>query len=380
MQRRLVFTSDARYSLKDFAPATDDRDAPIPPALRFASGNVFGGHLSLSGKPVARPGAGALHAAEVFSLTIRRTREVAGSDGKHGLLKGLLLGVGGRQSAEGARKGDAAGAAEEWGTEELVPSRALEGILPDALLGSGGYQFWRSGPQTLRGYCRQGPAPQGGSAQDADTVVVRWAAGGRDAVVRRLQLGRVMTLVNLAPTGTAAVLQRLASVMTCVDVLGHVLLWSTSRAVVGDECELSRVELPRLRAQFHMASRDAGDGVSQCRLYSQEHDGLFVSDSVALEVRQLAVGMPHALVLRDRKDQSFLFAPNYGVVRPVVFAAARGANRCRPPRDWSAAIRALHAPCTSNEIVRGRPSRPRVAWPFRRAHRAAIHIAPTGDG
>jgi hypothetical protein len=98
-----------------------------------------------------------------------------------------------------------------------------------------------------------------------------------------------------------------------MDSLSHVLVWSTSTAEPGEECEISRVELPRLQTSFELR------GDSSPKLYSLDHDGLFISpdpDSVSSHT----VGLPHAMVLENRAGTKHIMVPNYGIQRVEVKA------------------------------------------------------------
>ena len=59
-----------------------------------------------------------------------------------------------------------------------------------------------------------------------------------------------MVLHNLVSAAGGSVLRRLGDWVSRLDNASHVLVWSKSRAVPGEHCEVSLVELPRLKASF----------------------------------------------------------------------------------------------------------------------------------
>ena len=73
-----------------------------------------------------------------------------------------------------------------------------------------------------------------------------------------------------------SVLSRLRNTLARVDNMSHALLWTSSDASMTEYCELTRIELTRLNAQFEL-KRGA--------LHSLDHDGLKISDSPAPHVK-----------------------------------------------------------------------------------------------
>jgi hypothetical protein len=84
-----------------------------------------------------------------------------------------------------------------------------------------------------------------------------------------------MVLLNLVRAAqSSGVLARLAASFARLDNLSHILVWSNSDGREGgEECEVSLVELPRLKTRF--GARVDSDGV--VRLYSLDYDGLFIT-------------------------------------------------------------------------------------------------------
>ena len=93
------------------------------------------------------------------------------------------------------------------------------------------------------------------------------------------------------------------------------LICSESNAEVGDMCEISSLELPRLRTRF--IANKGPDGIV---LTSADHAGLFVSPNGLQHpaVRHHLIGIPHAIVLENQFHEHFLMVPNFGVDRVKV--------------------------------------------------------------
>ena len=159
----------------------------------------------------------------------------------------------------------------------------------------------------------QGEAEQEKQAKEADEAKQAEQAGQAEttvfgssvvATIMRLKRGgaREFTLMNLDPSSVLnhssgssgssgslkqvstvghfvrglSVLSRLRNTLARVDNMSHALLWTSSDASMTEYCELTRVELTRLNAQFEL-KRGA--------LHSLDHDGLKISDSPAPHVK-----------------------------------------------------------------------------------------------
>jgi hypothetical protein len=141
-------------------------------------------------------------------------------------------------------------------------------------------------------------AKQAEQAGQAETTVF---GSSVVATIMRLKRGgaREFTLMNLDPSSVLnhssgssgslkqvstvghfvrglSVLSRLRNTLARVDNMSHALLWTSSDASMTEYCELTRVELTRLNAQFEL-KRGA--------LHSLDHDGLKISDSPAPHVK-----------------------------------------------------------------------------------------------
>ena len=257
---------------------------------------------------------------------------------------------------------------DQRGTETFVPARFLHGLLPDSLLEA--YQFWQGSSTELTGYpITRGEATyiqvtltlHGGSevsasggAGDTGSAAPSW-----HALVRRLPLshlqgssrrsspaaepgsvtmeGEELLLLNVVNASRSSVLRRLGDWAMRLDNASHILVWSRSRGQIGEHCEVSLVQFPRLKANF-VPKVDA-DGV--VRLYSMEHAGLFVSDKRSEALCKQLQGIPQAVVLEDKHHQQFLFVPNVQLKRPPILDAPLSTELelVRSP-EWMAAVKA----------------------------------------
>lgn len=263
MQRCLVASTHSARALSTFASSNREMKDLPPPHLRNFGGNIFGGHIDEDGKMIPRPGAGALIKMKIGSITVCRTR---GSIRFPVVPKRFGL--------------------EEAETEEYISKECLTGLLPDILLES--YQFWRTGPRTIRGYSRTA-----GNSDDA--VLVLWPSQtSGDAVVIRRKESKTMTLHSLR----SPELNSLFKVFSRIESASHILVWSaTTSATFGDECGVSIVELPRLQTQFRCNGQ---------RLESLDFDGLYVMLQEDDDLKMLARGVPHFLPLRNALGDRFL--------------------------------------------------------------------------
>jgi hypothetical protein len=370
MQRRLVWSSDSRLSLKDLQISGAERDKPRASLMRFSAGNPFGGFLTEFGKLESRAGAGTMFNVDIYSLRIERTRWLGEGSGwnpsesvehEHSVKETELANVG--VSIDEKQRGLEIG---EGDTEVFVPAQSLDGLVPQALLEK--YAFWQTGPQTLRGYL-QTPHGIPNGYFNRESILIKIAntndGGATDipiraasvATIMRLKRGgaRELTLMNIDPSSvlpggilekgivpgglrtlsvasdvssSVGVLVRLRDLFCRIDNLSHVLLWTKSDASVGDYCELSRIELPRLNACFSLKGNT---------LASMDHDGLIISDSPPQHVLRHLKGVRRSLVLENHNGEFFFMCPNFRVMPVKVKACPFSTEVCcdRSPENWS---------------------------------------------
>jgi hypothetical protein len=73
-----------------------------------------------------------------------------------------------------------------------------------------------------------------------------------------------MLLLNLVEAQVDTPLGHLLQLVKNVDTLSHLLVWSYSEAVVGEDAEISLVEFPRLKLRFALGH----DSEGQLRFFS----------------------------------------------------------------------------------------------------------------
>jgi hypothetical protein len=238
------------------------------------------------------------------------------------------------------------------GLETYVPSRLLFGLLPTALLE--GYMFWQNDTGGLTGYQHDAGADgiitkisvdiQGaggsnfiGSIQrtgvQTSATLVDNARRSRSGVidlgtatnnstdlesksVNDSKVGdrETLELMNLlyAPEGT--MLFDLAQLLVRLENLSHCLVWS-----VRGTKEIHLIELPRLRLSFRSRLVTLADGQTVSRLYSDDHDGLFISNYQSKLIGILMDGIPHSLVLENIHQDLFLLVPGAAMpIRPSI--------------------------------------------------------------
>ena len=306
MQRQLVYTTDCKLTLKHLQVNSSKRDNPWVEGTRNAAGNMFDTLLTTDGDLIPRSGAGQSALGSVGSLWIKRNRVLADADDDDAATEVTPTEM-------------------EWSHEVFLPRRVLSGLVPDALLEE--YQFWKTGPLTLRGYPKD--------EENEHSITVRLCTGtgkgvnSYTAVIRRTKKGSTKTvkakkgakgtegkstiLLNLLRAEPGTPLHSIAATMSRLDNLSHVLAWSNSDAYLGEEVDITMIELPRLKMRFQV--RNSGGIV---RLHSLDYDGVHICDQPDASVLRLAKDIPHAVVLESVGGQKSMLVPNYALERVVI--------------------------------------------------------------
>jgi hypothetical protein len=329
VQRQLVYTTNCKFTHRHLQVSSAKRDNPWIQGTRNAAGLPFDTLLTDDGSLIARPGVGSFQSS-VGTLWIKRNRVDSGAGA-------------GTPEADGGGGGDASGAdtdapptgdfrEEEWAHEVFVPRRTLAGLLPDALLET--YQFWKTGPLTLRGYARE--------PEHEHTLLVRLTTGAGQgvnsfgALVRRCKKTHKgqgsgggddgsagMLLLNLLRTTPGTPLHCIADTLSRLDNLSHVLAWSSSDARLGEDLDITLVELPRLKLRFEARVHGGGGGGGGAegavvRLHSLDYDGLYIDDQPDEAVAALGGSIPHSIALASALGQKSLLVPNFALERVVI--------------------------------------------------------------
>jgi hypothetical protein len=305
LHRHQVYSTDCRYALKRLQPDDEKRQSPPSRSTRHAAGPLWANMMAKGDTDL-----------EFSSLTVSRNRVVTNAEILQSSIAERQATLWGAESP-GADRSDSTA---EWDIEIMVAVDQLEGLLPDAILE--GYRFFKTGDCMLRGYPRDGTDPE-------KSLRVKLAKNGASALVYRdfcpQQLGEEpesveallddeavqgMVLLNPLTAAPESDLARIAALFARVENLSHVLCWSRSaHADLGEEVEITMVELPRLQLSFRCRNR---------RLYSLDHDGLFLAQKMDESVAKLVRHIPHALVLESNGGQRQVLVPSYELKRVTI--------------------------------------------------------------
>jgi hypothetical protein len=152
-----------------------------------------------------------------------------------------------------------------------------------------------------------------------------------------------LTLLNLLDTpaheGTDSALHRLATLLSRIEDLSHVLCWTTSvgaatrmrmsasasdlMALDSELCSISVIELPRLKLRLQPQRVDGGASVRLCLL---DHAGWFVSDAGEhrdtrpgmRSLDELLSGIEQCLLVENDAGELAILVPNHDMYRPRV--------------------------------------------------------------
>ena len=140
-----------------------------------------------------------------------------------------------------------------------------------------------------------------------------------------------LDLLNLSVAAAGTLLHRLASVLTRIEDLSHILVWGKPSTPGSELVHIESVELPRLKIRFSVQWTQEG----QLRLALDDQAGWYVSDVLddgddlhsglpspcRQQLRELVRGLEHSLLLDDGAGAFMVFLPNHDVYRPPVEGA-----------------------------------------------------------
>jgi hypothetical protein len=127
-----------------------------------------------------------------------------------------------------------------------------------------------------------------------------------------------LMLVELMHARKGTPLHSLAQVFARIELLSHVLCWTTKVDYEGTGAlTLDLVQLPRLKLTF--SARVDADGTLQ--LYSLDHAHLFISNLRPKMALSLLQGIPHSLLLADINQSISILVPALDVARPGITMA-----------------------------------------------------------
>ena len=151
-----------------------------------------------------------------------------------------------------------------------------------------------------------------------------------------------LVLLDLLHAPEDSYLASLATLLTRIENLSHVLAWARfneqadlrSATALSHE-DLHVVSLPRLKLTFQ--ARRVGDRV---RLFSVDHADLFVTNERSAETTELLVGIPHSLLLSNSNGELSVLVPSVMPVRPKISIVAFSTELVldRSDKKWEQAL------------------------------------------
>jgi hypothetical protein len=234
------------------------------------------------------------------------------------------------------------------GTQTYVPPRFLAGIIPTSLVEK--YVFWQSENDDITGY-EKIPTPDDEDLDDkkktdldtpstrlkitlskgvdfdktgfcnssAEAMIQQIPVLSADHEVEKRDPNRpVLTLLNVLCATPSSLLKRVGMLLSRLDNLAHVLVWSKSQ--VGSAhvpATIDMIELPRVNLRFTARNETNLDGTTVNRLYSNDYDGLYIATST--EAREIAErllgGIAHFIVLQNADNDLFVLIPGCALPR-----------------------------------------------------------------
>ena len=235
---------------------------------------------------------------------------------------------------------------KKLGNQVYIPKRFLAGILPTAL--SDNYTFWQSDNDDIIGYeeqvkeddeddddeeDRSGYSTRlkitllkdnemdktGFCNSTAQALIQRIPFLSSDPLEEKVDPNRpVLTLLNVLTAPPSSLLKRIGMLLSRLDNLSNVLLWTSSEIKNGRESSsIDLIELPRVNLSFKAKKIETIDGKIEHRLYSNDHDGLYISTSTeSREIAENILGsIAHFIVLQNSDNDLFVLIPGCALPR-----------------------------------------------------------------
>lgn len=234
------------------------------------------------------------------------------------------------------------------GTQTFIPPRFLAGLLPSSIIDK--YVFWQSDDDSIVGYEKPAtddedvdPAEKqdpkdipstrlkialtkgsdfdksGFCNSDAEALVQRIPVLGIAHESERVDKNRaVHTLLNVLSAPPSSLLKRVGMLLSRLDNLSHVLVWSTADVKSAHSpCTIDHIELPRVNLSFRSKTIEMVDGKVENRLYSNDYDGLYIATSTeAREIAERLLGsISHFIVLQNADKDLFILVPSCALPR-----------------------------------------------------------------
>jgi hypothetical protein len=234
------------------------------------------------------------------------------------------------------------------GTQTLIPDRFLAGLLPTTLIEK--YTFWQSENDNIIGY-EEVPLPPVTDVEDVAPVKsdlpstrlmitlskaddfdqTGFCNSSAEAMVHRIPVlssnpeveerdpnRPVLTLLNILSAPPSSLLKRVGMMLSRLDNLSHVLVWSASVIrSAHSPASIDVIELPRVNLSFRSKKVESIDGKVEHRLYSTDYDGLYISTSTeAREIAEKLLGsISDFIVLQNADNDLFVLIPGCALPR-----------------------------------------------------------------
>lgn len=240
----------------------------------------------------------------------------------------------------------------ELGTQTYLPERFIAGLIPSSLIDK--YVFWQSESDNIIGYEKvktknenddddnshdslnksneqsstrlkislskdPGNDVTGFCNTEAEALVQRIPVLSLDPLIESIDPNRkVLTLLNVASAPPSSLLKRVGMLLSRLDNLAHVLVWSTSKVQSAHaHASIDSIELPRVNLSFKPKEFTNADGQKEFRIYSNDYDGLFAAtSSESREMAETLLGdVSHFIVLQNAENDLFILTPSCALPR-----------------------------------------------------------------
>ena len=233
------------------------------------------------------------------------------------------------------------------GTQTYVPPRFLAGIIPTSLIEK--YVFWQSENDDITGYEKTvasdddmdeekktlGDVPStrlkiilskgtdfdktGFCNSSAEAMIQQVPVLSDDHEIEKRDPNQpVRTLLNVLCAPPSSLLKRVGMLLSRLDNLAHVLVWSKSQLQSAHSpASIDVIELPRVNLRFTAKTETTVDGQVVNRLYSNDYDGLYIAISTeAREIAERLLGsIAHFIVLQNADNDLFVLVPGCALPR-----------------------------------------------------------------
>lgn len=233
------------------------------------------------------------------------------------------------------------------GNQVYIPKRFMAGMLPTALIDS--YCFWQNENDDITGYMesieekddddednkqvdnRSSNRLKITLLKDNDHDDTGFCNSSARALVQRIVVTDpdpaleiidsnipTRTLLDVRTAPPSSLLKRVGMLLSRLDNLSHVLIWSNSKVKSStDAASIDLIELPRVNLSFRAKVVETINGSVECRLYSNDHNGLYISTATeSREIVETLLGsISHFIVLQNSDNDLFVLMPGCALPR-----------------------------------------------------------------